>query len=116
RGRRLVFDPGRRIAHFDVGHRVRAAAVADQQRVALGVVARALGPRLHAHETAIGVLPAAGRNALRDDRRTRVLADMDHLGPGIGLLAIVRDRNRVELADRVVALEYAARGFPGDRR
>src|SRR6202040_3029085 len=31
RRRRLVLDPGGRIAHLDVGHRVRAAPVADQQ-------------------------------------------------------------------------------------
>ena len=45
----------------------------------------------------------------------RVLADVDHLRAGIGLLAIVRHRDRVELADRVVALEDAARILPGDR-
>src|ERR1700732_4084919 len=64
RGRRLVLDPGRGIAHLDIGHSVRAAPVTNQQRVALRVVARALRPRLHAHETAIGVLSAAGRYAL----------------------------------------------------
>ena len=69
RGRRLVLDPGRGVAHLDIGHGVGAAAVADQQRVALRVVARALGPRLHPHEAAIGVLAAPGRDALRDDRR-----------------------------------------------
>src|SRR5215468_1148255 len=40
---------------------------------------------------------------------------MDHLCPGIGLLAIVRDRHRIEFADRVVAFEHAARVFPRDR-
>ena len=45
-----------------------------------------------------------------------LLPDMDHLGAGIGLLAVVGDRDRIELADRIVAFEDAARVFPGDRR
>src|SRR3954452_9665460 len=92
---------------------MRAAAVADQQRVALRVVARALGPRLHPDQTTIGVLAAPGRNTLRDDCGRRVAPDMDHLRAGIGLLTVVRDRDRVEFANRVVAFENAARVFPG---
>src|SRR5439155_26976165 len=95
---------------------VRAAAVADQQRVALRVVARAYGTRLHPHEPAIGVLAMPRRDALRDDRRAGVAADMRHLGAGVGLLAIVGDRDRIEFADRIVAFEDAARVLPGDRR
>ncbi len=56
-----------------------------------------------------------GRDAFRDDRAARVAADMDHLRAGVGLLVVVRDRDRVELADRVVAAQDAARIFPGDR-
>ncbi len=41
---------------------------------------------------------------------------MDHFRTGIGLLAAGRECHRVELADRVVALEDDARIFPGDRR
>src|SRR6516162_5370323 len=41
---------------------------------------------------------------------------MGHFGSGIGLLAIVGDRDRIELADRMVTLEHAARIFPGNRR
>ena len=40
RGRGLVFDGGGGVARLDVRERVGAAAVADEQRVALGVVAR----------------------------------------------------------------------------
>ena len=58
----------------------------------------------------------AGRDALRDDRAARVLADVDHLRAGVGLLPVVGRRHRVELADRVVALQDAARVLPGDRR
>src|SRR5690606_16943538 len=64
----------------------------------------------------IRVLAEAGRNALRDDRAPGVLPEMDHLGAGVGLLPVVRGRDRVELADRVVALEDAARILPGDGR
>src|SRR5690606_24819514 len=56
----------------------------------------------------------AGADALRDDRRASALAEVDHLGPRVGLLAVVGERHRVELADRVVALEDAARVLPGD--
>ena len=41
---------------------------------------------------------------------------MDHFGTGIGLLAVVGQRHRVELADRIVPLQYAGRIFPGDCR
>ena len=37
----------------------------------------------------------------------RVLADVDHLGAGVGLLVVVRQRHRIKLADRVVALQDA---------
>src|SRR5581483_299919 len=40
----------------------------------------------------------------------------DHLGAGVGLLAVGGDRHGVELADRVVALQDDARVLPGDRR
>ena len=47
----------------------------------------------------------------------RVLrADMDHLRSGIGLLVVVGHRDRIELADAVVAVQHAGRIFPGDRR
>src|SRR3546814_17662732 len=41
---------------------------------------------------------------------------MDHLRPGIRLLAVVGDRDGIELAHRVVALQDAARVLPRDRR
>src|SRR5215831_6241814 len=116
RCRRFVLDPGRGVAHFDVRHGIRAAAVTDEQRVALRMVARALGSRLHPHETAVSVLPPPGRYSLREDRRPGVPADMDHFGPGVGLLAVVGDRHRIKLTDRMVAFEHTARVFPGDRR
>src|SRR5690349_19167175 len=111
-----MLDLGRRIAYLDIGYGVRAAAVTDQQRVALRVVAGALRPRLHPNEPTIGVLAAPGRNAFRDDRRARIAPDMDHLRAGVGLLPVVGDRYRIEFANRVVAFQNTARIFPGDRR
>ena len=47
----------------------------------------------------------------------RVLrADVDHLGAGVGLLVVVDGRDRVELADRALAAQHAARILPGDGR
>src|ERR1700712_4150902 len=41
---------------------------------------------------------------------------MDHLGAGVDLLVTVRNRDRIELAARIVTAQDAARIFPGDRR
>src|SRR3546814_17748740 len=96
-----------------VGHRVGAALVADQQRVALGEVARALRLGADAHEATVGRVGPAGGDALGDDARARVLAEVDHLGAGVGLLIVVGAGDGVELANRVVALPAAARALPG---
>jgi len=55
-------------------------------------------------------LSESGRNPLRHDRAARVLADWDHLRAGV---ACCRSWSapRVELADRIVALQNAARIF-----
>ena len=49
-------------------------------------------------------------------RLVRVLAEMDHLGAGIGLLVIVGDGDRIEFADGILAAQDAGRIFPGDGR
>src|SRR4051812_18786899 len=95
---------------------MRAALVADQQRIAGGEIARAGGLAMGGDEAAIGVLRDTGRDTLGNDPRRGVLAEMDHLGAGIDLLVTVRDRDRIELAARIVAAQDAARIFPGDRR
>src|SRR3546814_11945111 len=92
---------------LDVGEGVRAAFLADEQRVALGVVARAVGGSRHLDQAAVGVLAAVGADALADDLALGALADVDHLGAGVGLLAVVGERDRVELAGRVVAQQHA---------
>ena len=54
---RLVLDDRRVVLHLDVRERVRAAAIPDEHRVALRVVARALGLRQHLHLAAIRLFP-----------------------------------------------------------
>src|SRR5919198_1384473 len=115
-GRGLVLHASTSILHLDVRESVRAALVADQQRVTLRVVARPYGVFQDLHEPAVRVLAVSGGNALRYNRRARVLTHVNHLRTGIGLLIVVSQRHRVELAYRVVALQNAARIFPGDGR
>src|SRR5437764_5724348 len=98
-----MLECGSVVLHLDVGEGVRATAVADQHRVALRVVPRAFRFRQHAHEPAIAVVSLAGRDALRDNRRLRVLADVDHLGARISLLLSVDVSYRVKFDSRVIA-------------
>ena len=89
--------------------------VADEQRVALRVVAGVVRPLADADEAAVGVLPVPGGDALRHDRAAGPLPEVDHLGAGVRLLPVVGHRHRVELAHRVVALQDAGGVLPGDR-
>ena len=98
-----MFDLRRGVLDLEIWKRVRAALVANQQRVALRVISGVCGALENLDHSAIGVLAMTGRNAFGDDRALRVLADMDHLRAGVGLLIIVGQRDGVELADRVVA-------------
>ena len=62
------------------------------------------------------MITAAGGNALGNNRRAGVLADMNHLGAGICLLATIGDRDRIELADALLPAQHAGGILPGDRR
>src|SRR5216684_557067 len=115
-GGRLMFEGRGRVLGLDIGHGMRAAFVADQERIAGGEVARAGRFPVRGDEAAIGVLRFAGRDALGDDAARGVLAEMQHLGAGIDLLETVRNRDRVKLAARMIATQNAARIFPGDGR
>ena len=88
----------RSIARLNIRHRMRPTAIADQQAVTLGKVPRALGGARRLDQAAIGLVRASGRNALRDDARAGILADVDHLGARIGLLHVVGNRDGVKLA------------------
>src|SRR5207302_7563736 len=79
-------------------------------------VAAARGALHDLDQAAVGVLTVAGGDALGHDGALGVLAQVDHLGAGVGLLLVVGQGDRVELAHRIIALQDAARVFPGDRR
>src|SRR5262249_59112259 len=64
----------------------------------------------------MGVAAGPGRDALGYDRAPGVPPHVDHLRPGIGLLTVVGEGDRVEFAHRLVPLEDHARILPGDRR
>src|SRR2546428_2070227 len=115
RGRRLVLHLRGRILDDDVRERERRARRAEQEGVALRVVPRARRALVDVHPAAVRVPAVARGDAFRDDRASGVLPDMQHLRAGVGLLVVVHDRDGVELALGVVALEDAARIFPRDR-
>src|SRR5260370_26508884 len=92
---------------------MRAALAADEERVATGEVPGVIGAGHDTHEAAIRILGLASGDALGDNRAAGVLADVDHLRAGVGLLVIVDQRYGVELADGVVTLEDATRVLPG---
>ena len=93
-----------------------AAFAAEQEGVALGVVARALGGGSHLDETAVGILAMAGRDALGDDCGARIGREMNHLGAGVGLLVVARDGHGIEFAGCAAACKDAGWVFPGDGR
>src|SRR5690606_18644354 len=108
-GGRLVLDLRGRVLDLDVRHRVRAAFEAAQQRIALGEVPDAVAVGTDPHQPAVGVVALARAGTLGNDRRAAALAVADHLGAGVALLIVVGHRDRVELADRGLAVERAAR-------
>src|SRR5690606_11485367 len=110
-GRCLVLDGGRRVPDLDVGEGMGAALLADQHRVALGVVARALGAAVDLDQAAVGVLAAPRADALADDLALGALAQVDHLGAGVCLLAVVGERHGMVLAHRAVAPPHARRAL-----
>src|SRR5690606_35799458 len=95
-GRGLVLDGGGGMPDLDVGEGVRAALLADQQRVALGVVARALGAAVDLDQAAVGVLAVSGADALADDLALGALAQVNQLGAGVGLLAMMGEGHGME--------------------
>ena len=68
---------------------MRAALVADQQRIALRIVPRALGSLQDLHHAPIAVLAAPGGNPLGYNGALRILSDVDHFGTGVSLLEVI---------------------------
>ena len=109
-----MLDGRLRLLRTDVGVCVRSGLVTDQHRIALAVIASALGIGPHLHETAIAVAGAAGTDALAHNRGAGARSDVDHLGTGIGLLAVVGEGHGIELTHRISTLQHATGVFPGD--
>src|SRR5690606_12238664 len=110
----FVFHDGRFVLAFDVREGVGATAVADQQRVALGKVARTFRTRAEFHQPAVGVGAPSCRDALGNDGALGVFAKVDHLGAGVGLLEVMGQRDGVEFAHAVFTTQHAARVLPGN--
>ena len=79
------------IVHIYIREGVGSALVAEKQRVAAAVVAPANGLGTHLDETAVGILAMSCRDTLTDDCATRIAAEMDHFGTGVGLLVVIGD-------------------------
>ena len=58
------------------------------------------GAAAHLHEAAVAVARAPRGDALADDARAGVGADVDHLGAGVGLLVVVGQRDAVDTRPR----------------
>jgi hypothetical protein len=116
RRRSFMFKMRRRVLGLDIRHSVGAALVADQERIAVGEVARVGGLAVRGDEAAVGVLRVPGGDALGNDPAGRALAQVDHLGAAVDLLIAVRHGDRIELAFRAIPAQNAARILPGYRR
>ena len=98
----LVLHCRRRVGDDHVRKSVRAAFIAQQQTVALAVIAGVFGMNAHLDESAVRVLAMPGGDTLGDDTRTGVFADVDHLCARIRLLVVIGERHRVELGGGVI--------------
>lgn len=94
-----------------VGKRMRTALIAQQQGVALAIVAGIVRFLGNAHQTAVRVLAPSGGDTLADDSAAGILSEMNHLRTGICLLVIIGYRHAVKLCRRVIARKDAGRIF-----
>ena len=111
-----MLHPRRVVLNLYVGHSMRAAIAADQQAVALGIIATFFSFLMHAHQTAIGVLRLPSAYTFRDNPRFGIFAQMHHFGPGVGLLHVVGNRNGIKLALAFITAQHTGRVFPSHRR
>ena len=105
-----------RIFGFNIGYRMRPALIPDQQGVTLRKVTGILRPRHNFHAAAIGLVGISCGNPLGDNTAAGVLAHMDHLGTGIGLLPVIRDRDRIKFPLGIIPFQNTARIFPRNGR
>ena len=95
---------------------MRATFLADQQGIALRVITCIFSLWHDSDEASVSILRVTPPIFPSKQSCFSCFADMCHLGAGVRLLHIVGDRHRIELANRVLAAQDAARIFPGDRR
>ena len=95
---------------------MRSTAVAQQEAVALGVIAGILCLRACVDEPTVAILTLPCRDSLGDDTAAGVLPEVDHLRAGISLLEVVGHRHGVELCHGVIALQDTAGVLPRDGR
>src|SRR6185369_10346238 len=97
-GRRcFVLYLGGVVQDFQVRKCVRPALIAEEKRIALRIISRAAGALHHLHEPAVGILPVSRRNTFGDNRAPGVFPHVDHLRPGVGLLVVIGEGDRIEL-------------------
>ena len=65
----------------------------NQHGITLGVVACILSSWCDSHQATVGILPLHGGDPFGNDLAARILANMNHLGAGIGLLVVTGQRN-----------------------
>ena len=99
-----------------VGKRMRTALIAQQQGVALAIVAGIVRFLGNAHQTAVRVFAPSGGDTLADDSAAGILSEMNHLCTGICLLVIIGYRHAVKLCRGVIARKDTGRIFPGNGR
>ena len=88
-----MFNFGRFIAAFNIGHRMGTAFFADQQRITLRMIAGIFSLWHHFDESTIGALRFSSRDTFGNNPRAGVFTEMDHFCAGIGLLIIIGDGN-----------------------
>ena len=95
---------------------MRTAFIAQQQGVALAIVAGIVRLLGYTHQPTIRILAPSGRNTFADNSTAGILSKMNHLCTGICLLIVVGDRHTVKFRRRVVTGKDARGIFPGNGR
>src|SRR4051812_25087922 len=106
---RLVADVDVVLADADRRVRVRAALLVEQQRVADDLRLRAVRALGDLEQTAVRRAPAVLGDRLGEDVRGRVRRGVDDLAAGVLVLAVAGERDRQDLAVRLLAHEVDAR-------
>src|ERR1700720_729201 len=93
-----------------------AAAVPDQQRIALGKIAGLIGFGPYLHQSTIAVIPLSGRNTFGDNTAPGITAYMVHFSTGIGNLFVTRYGNGIKFTGGMIPLQDHTGVFPGNGR